>query len=431
MYIKRRIKFLLHTRKKGDSESGINLAIRMRIAYGGNVPLDFPTGHTIDAIDWDIENERAREGITTRHGQTSADINRTIDKFRTYANEIFARYELLEKRVPATGEVKDLFNDLVGKTKFDLPTPEEDFFRVFDRFVSEIGEKNQWTHSTYEKFAALKNHFMTFDPKISFYAVNDDKMQQYVTYLSKKGFRNTTIAKNLAFVRWFFRWAATAGYYTGKIHDTFKPRLKGVDGNSQEIIYLTQEEIKLMQDYQFQPMEAALERVRDVFLFTCFTGLRYSDVAKLKRSDIKKGYIKVVTQKTVDGLTIELNRHSKAILEKYKDMKFPNDIALPVISNEKMNAHLKTLGQKCGIEEPQRIVYFKGKQRHEEVYPKWSLLTTHCGRRTFVVTALQLGIPSEVIMRWTGHSDYKAMKPYIKIVDELKERSMTAFDNFL
>ena len=253
-------------------------------------------------------------------------------------------------------------------------------------------------------------------------------MQAYLSYLEKKGLRNTTIAKNLAFVRWFLRWAHKKGYYNGDMQDTFKPKLKGTDGNSKEIIYLTQDEIKILENYQFLPMQAALERVRDVFLFCCFTGLRYSDVAKLKRSDIKDGFIVVVTKKTVDGLRIELNKHSQAILDKYKDMKFPKDLALPIISNVKMNARLKILGQVCGIDEPTRIVYFQGGVRHEEVFPKWALLTTHCGRRTFVVTALQLGIPSEVIMKWTGHNDFSAMKPYVKIVDELKAKAMSRFD---
>ena len=124
-------------------------------------------------------------------------------------------------------------------------------------------------------------------------------------------------------------------------------------------------------------------------------------------------------------MRIELNKHSQAILDKYKDFAFRGDLALPVISNVKMNEALKVLGQVCGIDEPTRIVYFQGNQRMEQVLPKWALLTTHCGRRTFVVTALQLGIPSEVIMKWTGHSNFSAMKPYVKIVDELKARAMT------
>lgn len=423
MHIQKGIKFLLHKRKAGDTQ---NLSIRMRVTLRGQRPLDFPTGHNIDLKDWDADNQCALKSAIR-----AADINRTIDEWKAIMNEVFARYELLEKRVPTLGEIKDLFNDMVGrktKTNESLADPNLDLFQVFDLFTETMGMQNQWTKSTFEKFAAIKSHLHDFDPNLSFPGINESKMQAYLSYLEKKGLRNTTIAKNLAFVRWFLRWAHKKGYYNGDMQDTFKPKLKGTDGNSKEIIYLTQDEIKILENHQFLPMQAALERVRDVFLFCCFTGLRYSDVAKLKRSDIKDGFIVVVTKKTVDGLRIELNKHSQAILDKYKDMKFPKDLALPIISNVKMNARLKILGQVCGIDEPTRIVYFQGGVRHEEVFPKWALLTTHCGRRTFVVTALQLGIPSEVIMKWTGHNDFSAMKPYVKIVDELKAKAMSRFD---
>lgn len=423
MHIQKGVKFLLHKRKAGDTQ---NLSIRMRVTLRGQRPLDFPTGHNIDLKDWDADNQCALKSAIA-----AADINRTIDEWKAIMNEVFARYELLEKRVPTLGEIKDLFNDMVGrktKTNESLADPNMDLFQVFDLFTETMGMQNQWTKSTFEKFAAIKSHLHDFDPNLSFPGINESKMQAYLSYLEKKGLRNTTIAKNLAFVRWFLRWAHKKGYYNGDMQDTFKPKLKGTDGNSKEIIYLTQDEIKILENHQFLPMQAALERVRDVFLFCCFTGLRYSDVAKLKRSDIKDGFIVVVTKKTVDGLRIELNKHSQAILDKYKDMKFPKDLALPVISNVKMNARLKILGQVCGIDEPTRIVYFQGGVRHEEVFPKWALLTTHCGRRTFVVTALQLGIPSEVIMKWTGHNDFSAMKPYVKIVDELKAKAMSRFD---
>ena len=423
MHIQKGVKFLLHKRKAGDTQ---NLSIRMRVTLRGQRPLDFPTGHNIDLKDWDADNQCALKSAIG-----AVDVSRTIDEWKAIMNEVFARYELLEKRVPTLGEIKDLFNDMVGrktKTNESLADPNMDLFQVFDLFTETMGMQNQWTKSTFEKFAAIKSHLHDFDPNLSFPGINESKMQAYLSYLEKKGLRNTTIAKNLAFVRWFLRWAHKKGYYNGDMQDTFKPKLKGTDGNSKEIIYLTQDEIKILENHQFLPMQAALERVRDVFLFCCFTGLRYSDVAKLKRSDIKDGFIVVVTKKTVDGLRIELNKHSQAILDKYKDMKFPKDLALPVISNVKMNARLKILGQVCGIDEPTRIVYFQGGVRHEEVFPKWALLTTHCGRRTFVVTALQLGIPSEVIMKWTGHNDFSAMKPYVKIVDELKAKAMSRFD---
>lgn len=292
-----------------------------------------------------------------------------------------------------------------------------------------MGKKNQWTDSTFEKFSALKRHLQLFDPLLSFHTLSESKLQEYVDHLTKNEMRNTTIAKNLSFLRWFLRWSYLSGYYTGHLHETFKPKLKGTNPDAKEIIYLTQEEVRKLQEFQFNKSQSALERVRDVFLFCCFTGLRYSDAAKLKRSDIKAEHIEVVTKKTVDALRIDLNDHSRAILEKYANTPFPNDLALPIISNEKMNAHLKDLGKLCGIEDMTRIVYFQGNQRFEEVLPKWQLLTTHVARRTFVVTALQLGIPAEVIMRWTGHSRYEAMKPYIAIVDELKRNSMSRFNS--
>jgi site-specific recombinase XerD len=425
MYIKRTIKFLLHKRKPGETA---NLGIRMRVTLKGQKPIDFPTGHKIDLDKWDVENERVVDGATSENNQTFDDINRTIDEYKSVMNEVFARFELLEKRVPTLGEIKDLFNDMIGKKSLADDLGNLDFYGVYDLFTKTVGEQNQWEAATYEKFSALRNHLKAFDPYLSFASLTEKKMQDFVGYLNKQGFRNTTISKQLSFARWFLRWSEKKGYYQGTIHDTFKPKLKGTDGNSKEIIYLTQDEIKKLQEYQFKPNEDALERVRDVFLFCCFTGLRYSDVAKLTRADVKQGFINVVTKKTVDGLKIELNKHSQAIIDKYKNVKFPKDKALPVISNEKMNEHLKRLGQVAGLEEQTRIVYFKGNVRHEEVYPKWALLTTHCGRRTFVVTALELGIPVEVIMRWTGHSSYDAMKPYAKIVDELKKKAMSKFD---
>lgn len=210
----------------------------------------------------------------------------------------------------------------------------------------------------------------------------------------------------------------------------YQEMIKEKDSQIARLIYLEWEELFNLYSFKFPPSRSSLEAVRDVFCFCCFTGLRYSDVAKLRRSDVKKDYISVVTQKTVDGLIIELNKYSRAILKKYENIGLPNDKALPVISNVKMNEHLKVMGEMAGIDEPTRVVYFKGNVRHEEVLPKYALLTTHCGRRTFIINALRLGVPAEVIMKWTGHSDYKAMKPYIKIVDKLKVAEMDKFNKF-
>lgn len=428
MQIKRRIKFLLHKRVKGEEK---NLAIRMRVTLHGQQPFDIPTGYTINLSDWDIDKQRASETC-----ELSSSINHTIELWLSTMNEIFARYELLEKRIPTIQELKDLFNDIIGRdstsksmAKNKLPYIEKDVFKVFSTFIISQSEKNQWTISTQKKFRSLEQHLKDYNSELSFDEINENTLSGFLSYLHKKGLLNTTVSKYLSFLKWFLRWANQKGYYSGDLHKTFKPKLKGTSIESKEIIYCTQDEIKKLQEYEFTDLQKSLEYVRDTFLFCCFTGLRYSDVERLKKTDVKNGVIHIVTQKTNDGLQIELNKHSQAILDKYKDMPTKDNLAIPVLSNVKANLYLKTIGQLCGIDEPTRIVYYQGNERHDKVFPKWALLTTHVARRTFVITALQLGIPAEIIMKWTGHNDFDAMKPYIKIVDELKQNAMSKFND--
>lgn len=424
MKIKCSYKFFAYKRANYKDKGA---SIRMRITLRGQQPVDIATGFVINVDEWDTTTQTARDTCIN-----ADEINRTVNTWKATLSEVLSRYELIEKRIPTRGELKELFNDLVGhatpvKSKL-LDKENVDFFVCFDVFTKTVGRKNQWTASTFQKFRALKQHLRRFDALLSFQTLTETKLQQFVDYMLARDMRNTTIAKQLSFVRWFLRWAFFNEYYRGHLHETFKPKLKGITTDN-EIIYLSSEELQQMMTHVFPRSQKALEQVRDVFLFCCFSGLRYSDVAKLRRSDIKNDHFLVVTKKTVDGLRIELNRHTRAILDKYKDEHFANDLALPVISNVKMNIHLKSLGKVCNIDEPTRIVYFQGNKRMEDVYPKWQLLTTHVARRTFVVTALQLGIPAEVIMRWTGHSRFEAMKPYIAIVDDLKRISMSKFDS--
>ena len=139
----------------------------------------------------------------------------------------------------------------------------------------------------------------------------------------------------------------------------------------------------------------------------------------------------MVTQKTHDTLPINLNSFSRAVLDKYKDYNFKNDKALPVVTNQQMNAALKDLCELCGINESIRISKYVNGNRIEEVYPKWKLVGTHAARRSFICYALSIGIPPVMVMRWTGHSDYQSMKPYIDIASADKYKAMDLFDKGL
>jgi len=132
----------------------------------------------------------------------------------------------------------------------------------------------------------------------------------------------------------------------------------------------------------------------------------------------------VTTVKASDSLIIELNDHSRAILEKYKDVEFENDKALPVITNQKMNDYLKELAELAEINEPVRQTYYKGDERIDEVCLAWH---AHWASH-FYLNVLALGIPPQAVMKWTGHSEYKAMKPYIDIADDIKANAMSEFN---
>lgn len=429
--MKKTVKFDLFPRKNKGGSLADCLPIRIRVSYAGHRP-ELRLGYSIEPSKWDPTNEKVVSGAKNKYGQSSGEINKAILSAETMIDDIFARYELIEKRFPNPKELKQAFNELVGRNNQESEAVQSKtgFYDHYTEFMQVMGSQNNWTTATHTKFKTLKKHLFEYDRNLSFGDLSEDKLHGFVSSLHKKGLRNTTIAKNLDLLRWFLRWAHNKDHYHGKLHETFKPKMKGADGNAKTIVYLSWEELIALLNFEFPKNHPALPSIRDVFCFCCFTGLRYSDVAKLKRSDVHTDHISVVTQKTVDGLIIELNNYSRAILKRYENIGLPEDKALPVISNQKMNEHLKVMGQLAGIEEPQRIIYFKGSKRHEEVLPKWAVLTTHCGRRTFIVNALRLGVPAEVIMKWTGHSDFKAMRPYVKIVDELKVAEMEKFNTF-
>ncbi|MBR8763177.1 Tyrosine recombinase XerC [Porphyromonas levii] len=427
MNIKRNIIFTLESRKKDGVLIVENVPIRMRVNFASK-RIEFTTGYRIDAAKWDADKQRVKNGCSNKLKQSASEINASLLGYYTEIQEIFKKFEV-EEIMPIPEQIKEAFNALHKPIEEEFKpkksTPNA-FYKVFDEFVRDCGRQNDWTDSTYEKFAAVKNHLINFRDGLTFDFFDEKGLNDYVTYLRDvKEMRNSTIGKQLSFLKWFLRWGFKKGIHQNNAYDNYKPKLKSTQ---KKIIFFTWEELTKLREFEIPATKPSLERVRDVFLFQCFTGLRYSDVFNLRRSDIKGDHIEVTTVKTSDSLIIELNNHSKAILDKYKDVAFEDDKVLPVITNQKMNDHLKELAELAGIDEPIRQTYYRGNERIDEVTPKYALLGTHAGRRTFICNALALGIPPQVVMKWTGHSDYKAMKPYIDIADDIKANAMSKFN---
>ncbi len=426
MNIKRNITFKLESRKKNGVPIVENIPIRMRVVFGGK-RIDFTTGYRIDAAKWDIKKERVKNGCTNKLKQSSAEINADLAKYEQKIQEVFKRFEVTEV-MPSPEQIKSAFSSVPTTQSVQDEQPEIDFWESFDRFVVESGRLNNWAYSTFQKFKTAKIHLFNFREDLSFETFNTQGLNDYIGYLRDKcDMRNSTLHKQLGFIKWFLRWAHRQGLHSNTDYVMFKPKFKDAQ---KKVIFLTWEELTALKEFQIPETKHYLERVRDLFLFQCYTGLRYSDLYNLRRSDIKDDHIEVTTMKTADNLIIELNNHSRAILDKYKTIVFEGDKALPTISNQKCNNYLKELAQLVGIDEPVRQSYYKGSERIDEILPKYTLLGTHAGRRTFICNALALGIPANVVMKWTGHNDYKAMKPYIDIADSVKASAMSKFDKF-
>lgn len=418
MIIKRTISFFLQ--KVYNLTNNGECQIRMRIRWNGNV-LQFNCGYTTDEKKWDAGNGRCKKGAYNKKGVAAADINKELNRMEELANDVFKSFEV-KGEMPLLAEYKEEYNR-ANKRSVGVEEKGRTFEGCFLEFVSTQSSVNGWSDGTLFKFRTLKKHLLGCCPGLSMDDFSETFFVRFIEFLlNDLGQQNTSVQKYWKMLKWFLGWADKQGHIRNKDYLEFKPRLRTV--SDREVVYLTWDELMRVYGLQFPEGKKYLERTRDVFCFQCFTSLRYSDVRKLKREDIDGNVVKVVTAKTGDTVRIELNKYSRAILEKYAGDIRP----LPVPSNQKMNQWIKEVCFLAGIDQPITCVYYKGAKRMEEVKPKYMLVGTHTGRRTFICNALSMGIPATTVMEWTGHSDYKAMKPYIKVADSEKARAMSLFD---
>lgn len=232
-------------------------------------------------------------------------------------------------------------------------------------------------------------------------------------------------------LRSFFRWCISEyGISDVVLSFTYKSRR-----NIKDMVYLTSDELKKLASIRFDSSvdgfsAMELQIVRDMFLFCCLTGLRFSDMQRLEWSHVFKNSIRMYTKKTMKLVEIELNPLSREILHRY-DNGGVCGFVFPRIDNGTMNKVLKTIGKQLNLSASINRLYFRKGKREEDVVTKADAITTHTGRHTFAVQALSSGVPGSVVMAWTGHSDYDSLKPYIDITSDAKRRAMDKFELFL
>ena len=421
----------MHTSGKTGNSWGISFSlkrygkgsgsymIRMRIRCGG-LRTDVATGFRLpDPALWDAAAQRmkaAGPGVGNR-SPDPGEVNRALDRLRQRAEGV-CRCLAQQRRGFSAAEFREM-----------LAHPPRDatgLFPCLEEFVRQATVRKAWTAATAGKFRNLGEDLRRFRADLGFGDLKEETLEKLVGFWrEERGLGNRTVEGKLSCLRWFLNWATENGYNENPAYRRFRPTFKRP---RQKVIFLTEREMRQLQALSLPRRYHYLEKVRDLFLFCCFSGLRFSDAVNLRRSDIRENCLEVTTVKTADSLRIELNAGTRAILYKYRRDTFPGDRALPPVLNQTMNRDLKTLCRMAGIDEPVRVTRYRGSQREDTVRPKYALVGTHTGRRTFIVHALSLGIPPNVVMKWTGHADYKAMKPYIDIVDEIKAQEMAKMD---
>ncbi|WZL89368.1 site-specific integrase [Salinimicrobium sp. 3283s] len=187
--------------------------------------------------------------------------------------------------------------------------------------------------------------------------------------------------------------------------NNWKGRLKIVDRE-----FLTKDELQVMIEKEIN--NDRLNLVKDIFLFCCFTGLAYADVKKLSEKEVVVGidgnkWIKINRTKTKTRSSIPILPTAEAILEKYSSHHDVNHKRLlPVLSNQKMNAYIKEIGDLCGINKN---------------------LTFHLARHTFATTVtLSNGVPIESVSKMLGHKNLQTTQHYAKILDRKISDDMAA-----
>ncbi|MBQ7212271.1 MAG: phage integrase SAM-like domain-containing protein [Muribaculaceae bacterium] len=400
------------------SRDGRMCRVRYRVRWNClQVRLD--TGQLVEPDKWSADAQRCKRNSS--HGRkriAAAHINRELDAMESAVQSVFDHFDSLNV-IPDVAQFRLQYDVAIGKRTDEVTTIDA----YFGKFLEEGIKESRWAEGTIKKLTTIRGRLSEFSPTARLSDIDEKFVSDFITFMLKVGYSNSSVKKNLAVARWFVKWCSDNGHCEFPQALNRRPAVRVA---RREVVFLTWEE--LMRVYNAELPQPYQRRVRDVFCFQCFTSLRHSDVANLKRSAVFSDHIAVTTIKTGDLVHIELNKYSRAILDRYKTDKFDRNLALPVISGQKMNKYLKEVMRLCGIDTPITIVTYRGNRREEKVYPKWQLITSHCGRRTFICNALMLGIPAEIVMKWTGHSSYASMRPYIAVADDAKKRAMRLFD---
>ncbi len=338
-------------------------------------------------------------------------INTYIDAVR---NKLYEHQrEVLDKNTMLTAEgLKNIYLGIGECRKSVL----EVFEYHNEKIKSQIGK--DYSVATHKKFIYTLNHLTTFikvkyrRSDLYLHEINSEFVNEFDYYLrvTKKCNNNTTV-KYVKLFKKIIGLALAHGWLEKNPFLNYSQKSKEVERE-----FLLEHELQAIEDKEFSILR--LQQVKDVFIFCCYTGLAYVDVAKLSKDNIVLGidgnkWIKQNRTKTDTRSSIPILPAAEAILDKYANDPYcvANSKILPMSSNQKMNAYLKEIADLCGITKN---------------------CTMHLARHTFATTVtLTNGVSLESVSKMLGHRSIKTTQHYAKIVDRRLSDDMLILKNKL
>jgi len=374
--------------------------------------LRYYSGERIKQGDWNTEEQRAKSSYIGH-----ASLNDLLD--------VLAEEPRTIERNARIAGIDCTVEYLKEQLSYNKAKP-KDFIGVVDDFIREESLRNSWSSGTEKKWRFFKNNLARFNKnyRLELDSINNRFAQAYISAMVKQGWENVLIRNHISMAIQFASWARRNGFHTSTAYRNMEVNIPTQKPET-NVAYLTIEEIARVNQLSFSENETRFEKARDVFLFSCVTGLRYSDLKNIRQSNIKYNYLIITSQETEDSIRVPLVDLAKSILEKYKGSGDINPI--PVFSQQRYNEYLKEIGKRAELYEKVTQIQYKGRERIEITLPKWQLLTSHAGRKTFVTIAVFLGIPLETVSKIIGRKS-DAFKPYYDIPDSKKTIEMQKFN---
>lgn len=369
-----------------------------------NQRVKFSTGKKIHPDYWNRKTQRIRE---TKQVVGYKGLNELLDSMQEEAEGFYTKLQN-DGIKPTPDNIRNYLNLRFFKNgetekRLTLLTFAEELIATSNNRIGTI-KQYKLTLNNLKEYAAAKKL------PIDFGSIDIEFYNSFVRFLMKKEYSTNTIGNRIKNLKVFMNEAVERGL-TNNVQ--FKNSKFKKPQEASEHVYLAVEEIDAIYNLDLTD-NPRLDKVRDLFVIGCYTGLRFSDLVQLKKENLidNKSKLRVKTEKTGELVVIPLHNYVKQILNKY------HGVVPKMISNQKMNNYLKEIGEMANIDSPVLITSTKGGLKHEEKFKKYELVTAHTARRSFATNAYLNDIPSISIMKITGHSTEKAFLTYIKISQE-------------